>query len=104
MNYQKIIVAGRATADAVALDSKSGELKFTTFDVAVNDGKEQVTFFPVTVFGKTGEAAAKYVTKGRQVLVDGRIQVNDKKYFNIIADRVQFGPEPAAANKEEETE
>ena len=101
MNYQKIIVAGRVTADAVALDSKSGELKFTTFDVAVNDGKEQVTFFPVTVFGKTGEAAAKYVTKGRQVLVDGRIQVNDKRYFNVVADRVQFGPEPVTAKKED---
>ena len=104
MNYQKVIIAGRATADAVALDSKSGELKFTTFDIAVNDGKEQVTFFSVTVFGKTGEAAAKYVTKGRQVLVDGRIQVNHKRYFNVIADRVQFGPEPAAADKEEDTE
>ena len=101
MNYQKVIIAGRATADAVALDSKSGELKFTTFDVAVNDGKEQVTFFPVTVFGKTGEAAAKYVTKGRQVLVDGRIQVNDKRYFNVIADRVQFGPDPVTAKKED---
>ena len=101
MNYQKLKLAGRATADAVALDSKSGELKFTTFDVAVNDGKEQVTFFPVTVFGKIGEAAAKYVTKGRQVLVDGRIQVNDKRYFKVIADRVQFGPEPVTAKKED---
>ena len=101
MNYQRIIIAGRTTADAVALDSKSGELKFTTFDVAVNDGKEKVTFFPVTVFGKTGEAAAKYVTKGRQVLVDGRIQVNDKRYFNVIADRIQFGPEPVSATKED---
>ena len=101
MNYQKVILAGRATADAIALDSKSGELKFTTFDVAVNDGKEKVTFFPVTVFGKTGEAAAKYVTKGRQVLVDGRIQVNDKRYFNVIANRIQFGPDPVTAKKED---
>jgi single-strand DNA-binding protein len=100
MNYQKVIVAGRATADAVQREAKSGEMKFTTFDVAVNDGKDQVTYFPVTVFGKTGEAAAKYVTKGRQVMFDGRIQVNDKKYFKVIADRVQFGPEPVAANKE----
>ena len=101
MDYQKVILAGRATADAVKRESKSGEVEFTTFDVAVNDGKEQTTFFPVIVFGKTGEAAAQYVTKGRQVLVDGRIQVNDKKYFKVIADRVQFGPEPVAATKED---
>jgi hypothetical protein len=59
------------------------------------------TDVPMTVFGKTGEAAAKYVTKGRQVLVDGRIQVNDKRYFNMIADRIQFDPEPVTANKED---
>ena len=47
---------------------------------------------------------AKYVTKGRHVLVDGRIQVNDKGYFNVVADWVQFGPEPATADKEEGTE
>ena len=99
MNYQKVIIAGRATDDAVKRESKSGEVEFTTFDVAVNDGKEQTTFFPVTVFGKTGEAAVKYVTKGRQVLVDGRIQVNDKRYFKVIADRIQFGSEPVAAPK-----
>ena len=99
MNYQKVILAGRATDNAVKRESKSGEVTFTSFDVAVNDGKKQATFFPVTVFGKTGEAAAKYVTKGRQVLVDGRIQVNDKRYFKVIADRVQFGPVPVTANK-----
>ena len=101
MNYQKVILAGRATDNAVKRESKSGEVTFTVFDVAVNDGKKQTTFFPVTVFGKTGEAAAKYVTKGRHVLVDGRIQVNDKRYFKVIADRVQFGPEPVAAKKED---
>ena len=47
---------------------------------------------------------AKYVTKGRHVLVDGRIQVNDKGYFNVVADRVQFGPEPAPVDKAEDTE
>ena len=104
MNYQKIIIAGRATDDAKKRKSKSGGVPFTTFNVAVNDGKEQTTFFPVTVFGKTGQATAQYVSKGRQVLVAGRIQVNEKKYFNVVADRVQFGPEPAAANKEEDTE
>ena len=31
------------------------------------------------------------------------IQVNDKGYFNVVADRVQFGPEPAPADKKENT-
>ena len=104
MNYQKIIVVGNATKDAEQRKSKDGETTFTTFDVGVSDTKEKTTYFPVVVFGKHGEVVSKYVTKGRHVLVDGRIQVNDKGYFNVVADRVQFGPEPAAADKEEDTE
>jgi single-strand DNA-binding protein len=102
MNYQKVIVVGNATKDAERRKSKDGETAFTTFDIGVSDGKEKTTFFPVVVFGKHGEAVAKYVTKGRHVLVDGRIQVNDKGYFNVVADRVQFGPEPT--DKAEDTE
>jgi hypothetical protein len=51
----------------------------------------------VTVFGKPVDAVARYVTKERQVLVTDRIQVNEKKFFKIIASRVQFGREPRAA-------
>jgi len=47
-----------------------------------------MTFFPVLVFGDYGETVAKYVTKGRQVLVDGRVQVSDNGRFRVIADRV----------------
>lgn len=99
MNYQKLIVAGNAAGDAEQKKSKDGETSFATFNVGVSDAKDKTTFFPVVVFGKHGEAVAKYVTKGRHVLVDGRIQVNDKGYFNVVADRVQFGPEPAPADK-----
>ena len=101
MNYQKLIIAGNSAGDAERRKSKDGETTFTTFDVGVSDAKDKTTFFPVVVFGKHGEAVAKYVTKGRHVLVDGRIQVNDKRYFKVIADRVQFGSEPVAAPKKD---
>jgi hypothetical protein len=41
------------------------------------------------------------VTKGRQVLVDGRVQVSDNDRFRVIADRVRFGSEPTAAKDSE---
>ena len=104
MNYQKLIIAGNAAGDAEQKKSKDGETSFTTFNVGVSGVKDTTTFFPVIVFGKYGDSVAKYVTKGRQVLVDGRIQVNDKGYFNVVADQVQFGPEPATADKKEKTE
>ena len=101
MNYQKLIIAGNSAGDAERRKSKDGETTFTTFDVGVSDAKDKTTFFPVVVFGKHGEAVAKYVTKGRHVLVDFRVQVNNKGYFNVVADRVQFGPEPVAADEEQ---
>jgi single-stranded DNA-binding protein len=58
----------------------------------------------VVVFGKQGEVVANYVTKGRHVLVEGRVLVNDKGYFNVVADRVQFGPEATAAKEEKPTQ
>ena len=69
MNYQKIIVAGNATGDAKARESKDGKVSYTTFSVAVSSAKDKTTYFPVSAFGKTGELAAKHITKGRQVLV-----------------------------------
>jgi len=92
MDYQKIILSGNATDDAKRQESKSGEVKFTTFSVGVSGGKERrTTFFPVTVFGKYGETVAEHVTKGRQVLVEGRIDVSEEGRFNVIADWVVFG-------------
>ncbi len=104
MNYQKLIIAGSATKDAQPRQSKDGEKTFTTFDVGVSDDKDKTTYFPVVVFGKQGEAVAKYVTKGRQVLVEGRVLVNDKGYFNVVADWVRFGPETKAVKEEKPAE
>ena len=56
----------------------------------------------MVVFGKPGEAVARYVTKGRQALVEGRVEVSDSSRFNVVADRVRLGApagesQPAAA-------
>jgi single-strand DNA-binding protein len=99
MNYQKLILVGNATADAEQRKSKKGAVSYTTFGISVSDGKDKTTFFPVTVFGKHGEAVAKYITKGRQILVEGRIAVGDNDRFNVIADSVRFGTEPKPTTK-----
>ncbi len=107
MDYQRITLAGNATADAEAKESKKGTA-YTTFAVAVNDGKDgEATFFSCVAFGKTGEAVAKVITKGQLVLVEGRVSLGEEKQFSVIADRVVFGPKPAGQgkaneNKEEE--
>jgi hypothetical protein len=106
MDYQKLILAGNTTSDAQRRKSKKGDVTYTTFNVAVGAGKDRTTFFPITVFGKHGEAIAKYLTKGRQVLVEGRVDVSDNGRFNVIADQVRLGtptepakPTPATSTK-----
>ena len=41
--------------------------------------------------GDDGETVAEHVTKGRQVLVEGRIDVGEEGRFNVIAEWVVFG-------------
>ncbi len=91
MNYQKIILAGNATADAKRQTSQTGEVTFTTFSLGVSDGKEKSIYFPVAVFGKQGESVAEYVRKGKQLLVEGRVQISEDGRLNVVASRVVFG-------------
>ena len=93
MNYQKIILVGNATSDAQIRKSKDGNVTFTTFRLGVADGKDRTTFFPIVLFGRSVEKLANLITKGRQVLLEGRIQV-EKDRFDVIADRVELGSLP----------
>ena len=92
MNYQKLILVGNATKSAQQRKSEKGDVTYTTFNVAVGGPKDRVVFFPVSAFDKLGEMAAQYVTKGRQVLVEGRIDVSTSGRYNVVAERVVLGP------------
>ena len=94
MNYQQITIVGNATSDAEKKVSKKGDVNYATFDVAVSDSKERTTFFPIVVFGDYSDNVAKYVTKGREVLVSGRIRVSEEGRFSVVADTVRFGYDP----------
>ena len=104
MNYQKLIIVGNATKDAERRTSKDGSVAYTTFRVGVSRGEDASIFFPVTVFGKHGQAVAEYITKGRQVLVEGRVEVSEQSRFSVVAHRVTFGApanKPTGAQKKE---
>ena len=85
---------GNSTGNAEQKKSKKGDVSFTTFSLGVSEGKNATTFFSITVFGEYGERIAQHITKGKQLLVDGRITVSEKGYFNVVADRVRLGGEP----------
>lgn len=96
MNYPELILVGSATANAERRTFQKGDVAYPTFGVGVSDGREKTTFFPVAAFGRYGEAVAKHITKGRQVLVEGRVQVSGNGRTSVVADRISLGASTGA--------
>ena len=72
----QITIHGRLTRDPEMKTGGSG-VEFCKFTVAVDrrGAKEKTAdFFDCTAFGKTGAAIAQYMTKGREILVTGRME------------------------------
>ena len=78
MDLNKSFLIGRLTRDAETGYLTNGTC-MSKFTIAVNrmkgkDGRETADFFDVKVFGKQAEVISKYLGKGKQVAVDGRLQ------------------------------
>jgi single-strand DNA-binding protein len=81
--YQKIIIAGNLGRDPEMRYTPQGT-PVTNLSVATNrrwtntDGTpgEETIWFRVTAWGKLGETCNQYLSKGRQVLVEGRLRAD----------------------------
>ena len=74
-----VMIIGRLTRD-MELNYTSGGMAIGKFSLAVNRKKksgeqwvDEASFFDVTCFGKLAENLAQYMTKGKQVGVDGSL-------------------------------
>jgi len=79
-DINKVVLVGRLTRDAEQSYTQSG-FALLKFSIAVNRNRkqgdqwvEEASFFDVTVFGRQGEAIANYMTKGKQVAVEGQLR------------------------------
>jgi single-strand DNA-binding protein len=104
-NLNKIFLLGNLTRDPELRHTATGAA-VASFSIAVNrsykgsdgDFKKEVSYFNIVVWGKTGENCAKYLAKGRPVMVEGRLanrsyETQDGQKRNIteiVADNVQF--------------
>lgn len=68
--------------------------KFTTAD---KEQKEEVCYVNVVVWGKQAEPCGQYLSKGRPVFVEGRLQYDEwekdgqkRNALKVVAERVQF--------------
>ena len=99
----RIVVIGRLTRDP-ELRSTSNGTPVATFTVAVdrnfsnNRGEKETDFIPVVVWRGLAETCGRYLSKGKMVAVEGRLQIrtyeaNDggkRTVAEIVADNVQF--------------
>ena len=93
-----VVLIGRLTRDPEL--RWSNDLAVARFSIAINRrGKDKGADFPsIVVFGKQAENCEKYLTKGRQVCIQGHLQTGsytnkegNKVYTtDVIADRVEF--------------
>ena len=103
ININKVVLVGRLTRDPELKFAQGTGTAVTTFTVAVNrrfkrEGQPEADFIPVVVFGKTAEATANYMSKGKLISVSGNIQTRTydakdgtKRYVTeVIADEVDF--------------
>ena len=107
MNLNKVFLIGNLTRDPELRNLPSGTA-VVSFGMATNrvwknqqgEKQEDVQFHNIVVFGRQAEIVNQYLTKGRLVLIEGRIQTRSwdgkdgsKQYWTeIVAERIQFGP------------
>ena len=100
-----IIIMGRLTRDPELRRTGSGTA-VASFTLAVDrdfspkDGGERETdFIDCVAWRQTGEFVSKYFTKGRMIVVSGRLQIrswtdkdgNKRRTAEVVADNVYFG-------------
>lgn len=107
MNLNKVFVLGNLTRDPEVRTIASGQ-QVASFSVATNrvwynqakEKNQEVEFHNIVAWGRLAEIASQYLTKGKMVLVEGRLktrswqaQDGSKKYrTEIIAENMQMGP------------
>jgi single-strand DNA-binding protein len=103
-NINRVVITGNLTRDP-ELRSTPGGTSVCSLRVAVNSRRKEAdqwvdkpNYFDVTVWGAQGENCAQYLSKGRPVAVDGRLNWREweaqdgskRQSVDIIADSVQF--------------
>jgi single-strand DNA-binding protein len=101
----RVVLVGNLTRDPELRHTPSGTA-VCNLRLAVNTRRKDETgqwvdkpnYFDVTVWGNQGERCAQYLSKGRPVAVDGRLEWrewetpegNKRQAVDVVADTVQF--------------
>ena len=100
----KVILIGRLTKDVELRYTQTNNTAVASFSLAVNrkfvkNGEErQADFFNIIAWNKLAETISKYLFKGNQVAISGRLETrswddeNGQKHYvtEVIAEEVDF--------------
>ena len=98
MSINKAIIVGNVGKDAEIRHLANGDA-VTSFSVATTwKGEEQTEWHRITAFGKLAEICGKYLKKGSQVYIEGRLQTSkytgkdgiERYSTDIIASQMQM--------------
>ncbi|HXZ29995.1 MAG TPA: single-stranded DNA-binding protein [Dehalococcoidia bacterium] len=118
-SLSKVILVGNLGSDPEMRYTPSGKA-VTSFRMATNrryttpagESKEETDWFRVSVWGKQAEQVNQFLSKGRQVYVEGRLHARNwegqdgqtRTSLEVTADRVLFLGRQAPASLPEEGE
>jgi single-strand DNA-binding protein len=105
-SFNKVILVGNLTRDPELRYTPKGTA-IAKIGLAVNrvwrneagETKEEVTFVDVDVFGRTAENVGQYMRKGRPILIEGRLKLDQwddkqtgqkRSRLGVVAETVQF--------------
>ncbi len=103
-NYNRVILMGNLTRDVELRHLQNGTA-VADVSIAVNERKktasgewiEETSFFDVTMWGRTAEVASQYMSKGKPMLIEGRLRQErwekdgqKRSKVKIICDKMQM--------------
>src|SRR4029079_12520311 len=115
-SYNKVILVGNLTRDPELRYTPKG-MAIAKIGLAVNrnwtseggEKKEEVTFVDVDIFGRTAENVAQYMKKGRPILIEGRLRLDQwddkqtgqkRSKLGVVGEVVQFLGSPTGGGGE----
>jgi single-strand DNA-binding protein len=115
MNYNKVIVCGNLTRDPEIRYTPQGKA-VGEISLAINrvwsnergEKQEETIFVDVTIWGRQAETAQQYLTKGRGVLIEGRLHLDvwedkatgqKRNKLKVVAEGLQFLPSKGGADQ-----
>lgn len=106
MNINKVILVGRLTRDPEVRTTSGGQT-VTSVSIATNrfwkdksgQRQDQTEYHNIVIWGKLGEIAGQYLTKGQEAYFEGRLSTRkytgkdgvERRTTEIVAENMQLG-------------